>query len=203
MRFTQDDDPTYGNALRAFRITTLTPTLYAEEPATPEPILKATGQGWRAWGMHQLDPVEVRPNQWLAVVDGIGPALPDTPLAVQFANGMSLDGISVRPNRVMAGGKVLLRYFLSGVSAAPTNSLAAFVHLGPGSSETVFQGDVGLDPTLEFYETLVQVPATAPSGWYEMRIGLYEPETGKRIALKGNGKRKDFRISRALQVTRH
>jgi hypothetical protein len=201
LRFTQDVEPTYGNAVRAFRITTLTATNYAEEPASTQPILNATGHGWRAWGMHQIDPVEVRPNQWRAMVDGVGPALPDIPLKVEFANGASLDGISVRPTRIKAGGYVLLRYFLNGFPPASTNRLAFFVHVGPKRSKTVFQGDFYPDPGQEFYESLVQIPSNAPTGRYEMRVGLYAPETGRSVALKNEGKRTDtYSIDGVLQV---
>lgn len=201
LRFTQAVEPTYGNSLRAFRITSLTPTLYAEAPAAPGPILKATGYGWRAWGMHQLDPVEVQPGRWRALVDGVGPALPDMPLKVEFENGICLDGICIRPTRALAGSTALLRYFLSGVSAVPTNSLAVFAQLSPKGSQTVFQGDFYLDPTREFYETPDLIPSNAPPGWYELRVGLYNPKTGQRVALKGNGRRKDvYRVGRALQV---
>lgn len=202
LRYTQDDDPAYGNALRAFRIIALTATNYAEEPASAQPILNATGRGWRAWGMHQLDPVEVQPNHWQAMVDGVGPALPDTPLKVEFANGICLDGISVRPTRVNAGSYVLLRYFLSGIPTVFTNKLAVFVHIGPKGLETVFQGDFDLDPKREFYEQLVEVPSNAPAGRYEMRVGLYAPETGQSVALKGVGKQRDrCRIGRVMEVT--
>ncbi len=202
LRFTQDVDPTYGNALRAFRITTLTPTAYAEEPATPEPILNATGRGWRAWGMHQLDPVELAPGRWLALVDGVGPALPDTPLAVAFANGVTLDGVSVRPRRLIAGGQVLLRFFLSGLPAAAPGQLAVFVHVVRGHRSAVVQADFALVPGQEFYEALVRVPAAAPAGDYDLKLGLYRQDAGgQRVPLKaGPPGQSAYRVRGALRV---
>jgi hypothetical protein len=202
LRFTQDVEPTYGNALRAFRITTLTDTEYAEEPATAEPVLKATGRGWRAWGMHQLDPVEVKSNQWQAMVDGLGPALPDRSVEVEFANGALLDGFSIRPNRIKAGDGVLLRYFMSGIPAALAPRLTAFVHFSRPGEQAVFQADFELNPELGCYESLVHVPADAPPGRYEMRVGLYFPVTGQRVPLKSGWRKDEYRARNVLQVVR-
>jgi hypothetical protein len=32
----------------------------------------ADGSGWNQQAMHQLDPVQVKPDQWIASVDGFG-----------------------------------------------------------------------------------------------------------------------------------
>jgi hypothetical protein len=71
-RFTQDSDPSYGNKLWAFEITDLTPTSYIEELAKKEPVLIASGKGWNGQAMHQLDPVQVDTDSWIAAVDGFG-----------------------------------------------------------------------------------------------------------------------------------
>jgi len=68
-RLTQDDYPTYGNQLRAFEITELTPTTYAETPASPDPILRGSGLGWNERGMHHADH-HVIDGRWVVYVDG-------------------------------------------------------------------------------------------------------------------------------------
>jgi hypothetical protein len=81
--------------------------------------------------------------------------------------------------------------------------VAVFAHLAPPKAKTIFQGDLDLNPKLEFYEALVQVPSNAPSGRYELLIGLYDPKTGLHVALKNGGGQTDtFRIRKALQVVR-
>ena len=69
IRYTQDDYPTYGNQIRAFIITQLTPSVYEEEEYET-PILKGSGTGWNADGMHTIDPHQIEENQWIACVDG-------------------------------------------------------------------------------------------------------------------------------------
>ncbi|MBI1745695.1 MAG: hypothetical protein HYR55_03805 [Acidobacteria bacterium] len=70
VRFTQDDDPTYGNQLRAFEITKLTTSHYVERSLTPNPLLKGSGSGWNAEGMHHIDLQQTAHGRWLASVDG-------------------------------------------------------------------------------------------------------------------------------------
>lgn len=70
IRFTQDDYPTYGNQLRAFKIIGLTTSNYKEAPLTDKPILSATGTGWNAKGMHQIDLHKMGDDNWIACVDG-------------------------------------------------------------------------------------------------------------------------------------
>jgi len=71
VRYTQDGDPTYGNQLRAFEIDILTTTDYAEHEVKESPVLKASGQGWNADGMHHIDLHQLSGNRWIACVDGL------------------------------------------------------------------------------------------------------------------------------------
>lgn len=71
IRFTQDDYPTYGNQIRAFQIDTLTTTDYKEHELMKSPVLKASGSGWNAEGMHTIDPHRIGKNRWIACVDGL------------------------------------------------------------------------------------------------------------------------------------
>lgn len=71
VRFTQDCDPTYGNAVRAFEITELTPVAYREQAVTDRLIVTASGSGWNADGMHQVDAMPAEGTGWLAAVDGL------------------------------------------------------------------------------------------------------------------------------------
>lgn len=70
VRYAQDDDPTYGNQVRAFEVTTLTTESYEEREATKPIVLKASGTGWNAAGMHNIDPHQIGENRWIACVDG-------------------------------------------------------------------------------------------------------------------------------------
>lgn len=69
-RYTQDDEPYYGNQVRAFEITQLTTTHYQEREMPDNPILKASGTGWNQTGMHHIDPHPIGKDQWIACVDG-------------------------------------------------------------------------------------------------------------------------------------
>lgn len=74
-RYTQDDQPTYGNQVRAFEITELTTTSYKEKEVSGNPIVKADGTGWNGIAMHHIDPHQINENQWIASVDGKGEVL--------------------------------------------------------------------------------------------------------------------------------
>jgi hypothetical protein len=69
-RFAQDDHLTYGNQVKMFEITDLTPTCYAEREVEPGPVLRASGSGWNAEGMHHVDLHQTADNKWVASVDG-------------------------------------------------------------------------------------------------------------------------------------
>lgn len=70
VRTAQEGWPTYGHALLAFDVTTLTSSRYEERARPGNPILRASRQGWNAAAMHHLDAVRRPDGSWLAVVDG-------------------------------------------------------------------------------------------------------------------------------------
>jgi len=70
LRFAQVGRPSYGSAVRVFRITELTTTSYREEEVPPSPLLTASGSGWNANGMHHVDAHQLEDGSWIAAVDG-------------------------------------------------------------------------------------------------------------------------------------
>lgn len=75
IRYTQDDEPTYGNQVRAFEITELTTMTYKEKGVGENPVLEPSRFGWNDRGMHHVDPHQIDKNRWIACVDGRGEKL--------------------------------------------------------------------------------------------------------------------------------
>jgi hypothetical protein len=72
-RFTMDIDPPAGtHQVMAYQITEVTPENYSEKLAQEAPVVMPSGSGWNGQAMHQLDPVQVDANTWIASVDGFG-----------------------------------------------------------------------------------------------------------------------------------
>lgn len=74
LRYAQDDEPTYGNQVRAFRILDLSYSGYKEE-STGTPVIMASGSGWNADGMHHIDVHQIGQSMWIASVDGFDEVL--------------------------------------------------------------------------------------------------------------------------------
>jgi hypothetical protein len=70
-RLAQDCYPTYGRGVRAFRITDISGTTYAEK-AVETPVVAASGSGWNSEGMHHVDAQRTGAGQWIAAVDALG-----------------------------------------------------------------------------------------------------------------------------------
>jgi hypothetical protein len=70
IRFSQDDEASYGKAVRGFEIMTLTRDEYRERPLEGNPLLKDAGVGWNGIGMHQISALPVSRGRWIAAVDG-------------------------------------------------------------------------------------------------------------------------------------
>lgn len=72
-RYTMDVDPPEGtHRVMVYEITELTTDRYAERLAREEPVLAPSGRGWNGRAMHQIDPVQIGENEWVAAVDGWG-----------------------------------------------------------------------------------------------------------------------------------
>lgn len=71
IRFAQDCKLRYGNQVRAFEISRLTTTSYAEREHPNSPVLTASGNGWNDIGMHHVDPHLMPDGKWIASVDGL------------------------------------------------------------------------------------------------------------------------------------
>jgi hypothetical protein len=69
VRYAQDVEPYYGNQVWAFEITKLTKDDYEERQAGQRPILKGY-DNWNTRGMHQISPVRIGREKWIAAVDG-------------------------------------------------------------------------------------------------------------------------------------
>lgn len=72
IRFSQDCFPFYGTSVRAFEITALTTSTYAEREIEGSPILGPGQHSWNQSGMHHID-AHLTNNGWLACVDGWRP----------------------------------------------------------------------------------------------------------------------------------
>lgn len=70
-RYTQADYPHYGDSVRVFKVNTLTEHDYEEEE---EGSLILSGsnedEDWRKDGMHHIDQLQLKDDQWLIAVDG-------------------------------------------------------------------------------------------------------------------------------------
>lgn len=69
IRFAQKCDITYGEAVRAFKVDSLTTTDYAEHEVYESPVIEKSGSGWNTNGMHTVDPWWIG-DRWLVAVDG-------------------------------------------------------------------------------------------------------------------------------------
>lgn len=72
-RFTMDIDPPVGtHQVMAYEIMEITPEIYSEQLAQEAAVVMPSGSGWNGQAMHQLDPVQIDANSWVAAVDGFG-----------------------------------------------------------------------------------------------------------------------------------
>ena len=72
-RFTMDVKPPVGtHQVMAYEIIEITPTSYSEKLAQMAPVVMPSGSGWNGQAMHQIDPVQVDTDSWIASVDGFG-----------------------------------------------------------------------------------------------------------------------------------
>jgi hypothetical protein len=69
VRFAQNSVPNYGTDVRALVIDELTANSYREHEVAQKPVLRPSGSGWNACGMHHVD-AHYQDGNWFACVDG-------------------------------------------------------------------------------------------------------------------------------------
>ncbi len=68
----QDCVENYGDAIRCYEVTELSPTTYADREVSGSPVLHEFGSGWANNGMHTFDPWWRGPEKgWRCAVDGV------------------------------------------------------------------------------------------------------------------------------------
>jgi hypothetical protein len=68
----QDGVENYGNAVRCYEVTDLSPSTYADQEVAGSPVLHEFGTGWASNGMHTFDPWWRGPDKgWRCAVDGV------------------------------------------------------------------------------------------------------------------------------------
>jgi hypothetical protein len=70
VRFAQVCSPRYGGGVRAFEITRLTPSEYAERPVARPPLRPAAPGAWNSSAVHHLCAHRVDGGRWIAAMDG-------------------------------------------------------------------------------------------------------------------------------------
>jgi hypothetical protein len=123
LRLAQKSDVSYGQGVRAFEVTMLTPQAYQEHEIPESPILMASGSGWNAEGMHTCDPWWDG-QRWTAAVDGVAEGgewsigIYRTPLLASAEDGTGITGADrfafeqPRPNP--SRGATEIRFRLAG-----------------------------------------------------------------------------------------
>lgn len=121
-------------------------------------------------------------------------------LSADFAGAFTLLGATMTSNTVKPGEAVDLQLYWQVETAeiatpfpAFAAPLAAFVHLSgqePGQIVSQYDGWGTALTGLEAGDLIVQhvvlpVPVSTPSGNYALRLGLYSPQTGQRLAIVG------------------
>lgn len=91
-RLAQNSTPTYGRAVRVFQVDVLTTTGYAEHEIAESPIVQASGSGWNANGMHQIDAWWTG-SDWIAATDGLGAN--GWSIGVYRTGGLPSDGVAI------------------------------------------------------------------------------------------------------------
>jgi hypothetical protein len=70
LRFAQDCSSSYGLQVYAFEILKLSKTDYMERMLSKRPIIKGSGSGWNAQGMHHIELLSDKDNHYIVAVDG-------------------------------------------------------------------------------------------------------------------------------------
>ncbi len=204
LRFPQDCDPDYGNAVRAMEITELTPTTYRERECPESPVLTGGMLSWATAGMHQIDAHPVSETgatgtSWIACVDGFRPAAPRERVNAAFENGLRLAGFTREASRDRFE---LLRFYWADMPTnLPSGAIGCFVHVRRGG-KLVAQVDHRLEPGVRVYERSLHLSPDLAPGSYEVWCGLFDLRTGRRLGVRASEevRRRAVRVGAPIEL---
>jgi 4-amino-4-deoxy-L-arabinose transferase-like glycosyltransferase len=122
---------------------------------------------------------------------------PETPAAVRFGDAIELVGYDLPRSTVRAGEPMAVKLYWRAIQPAD-KSYTVFVHLLDSNGRVVGQKDAlpldGQAPTDSWLsgevltdEYSFALSSDAPPGAAAIEIGLYDPATGRRLAVSGDG----------------
>jgi hypothetical protein len=122
---------------------------------------------------------------------------PGHPLADTLGQSISLDGYDLASDHVRPGGDLDLTLHWRDLASVDTD-YTVFVHLLDASEKVVAQRDqppvanqrptsswFAGDTVLDRYQ--IPLPPTLPPGDYAIEVGMYQPNDGKRLAVRSDG----------------
>ncbi len=138
----------------------------------------------------------------------VEPAATPPPVPVAFGNELQLVGSELSSAAVVPGQPVLIYLYWQSQTALVKN-YSAFVHLVAPTGELIGQADYLLGgwlyPTSAWPEgyllampSLMFIPPDALPGTYQVRVGVYQADTGERLPLAGE--QTDFAVLSTLTV---
>lgn len=118
---------------------------------------------------------------------------PGNPLSVTFSDGITLQGIDLKPETAEPGDQISLTLYWRS-DKKPSQDYTVFVHLLDDTGRQIVGADsppvLGDYPTSLWREDdqvldkhILNLPADLPPGPYIIAIGLYTPDSGRRVPL--------------------
>lgn len=153
---------------------------------------------------------ETTPVAYLLIADA-DTGQPAAPLAT-FGGQIRLQAraeIAALADQVVAPGETLSFALAWQALARPTADYTRFVHVVGPDGQLIAQHDqppqAGFYPTSAWQpgytvhdEVHLQFPIDAPSGTYQLQVGLYDPQTGQRLSVQATNA--DFMLLSRVQV---
>ena len=166
--------------------------LYCYAPIVEaETYLPVTDSQGRALG----DTVYLGRLKLAAAADGAGNSSQSTSMLYQFGDKIGVEDFSVTSERLLNGQKEMLIELRLQALARPALDYVVFAHLVDGTGNQVAGNDQPL--TDNYYpsglwdkgERVVHkhrlpIPPDLPRGTYSLRMGLYDPLSGARLAVR-------------------
>jgi 4-amino-4-deoxy-L-arabinose transferase-like glycosyltransferase len=131
--------------------------------------------------------------------------------SAEFGEAAGYVAVGIPSRSVRAGDQLQIGTFWR-AGNRPQPGIRMFMHLvDPSTGHIITQHD-GLDAPMQFWRKgdaifqfhPLQIPADTSAGQYELRLGLYNPQTGQRILRTDDyrGPSDDYIVLGAIEVTR-